>query len=60
MVHESDKVEKLTVVIVEETAPPLQTTTVVEESKECDYIVEIKDEISLISDKDVPMESRPP
>uniref|UniRef100_A0A915KXG8 Uncharacterized protein n=1 Tax=Romanomermis culicivorax TaxID=13658 RepID=A0A915KXG8_ROMCU len=57
--HESEESEKPTVVIVEETPPPPETTTVVEESEESDYIVEIKDEISSISDQELTTESRP-
>uniref|UniRef100_A0A915J2C0 Uncharacterized protein n=1 Tax=Romanomermis culicivorax TaxID=13658 RepID=A0A915J2C0_ROMCU len=58
--HESEEAEKPTVVIVEETPPPSQTTAVVEESEESDYIVEIEDEISSISEEELARESRPP
>uniref|UniRef100_A0A915HZ42 Uncharacterized protein n=1 Tax=Romanomermis culicivorax TaxID=13658 RepID=A0A915HZ42_ROMCU len=60
-----EEAEKLTRIIVEETPPPPITATVsqpmarVEESEESDYVVEVEDEISSISDEEVPMQQRP-
>uniref|UniRef100_A0A915IC57 Uncharacterized protein n=1 Tax=Romanomermis culicivorax TaxID=13658 RepID=A0A915IC57_ROMCU len=62
---ESDDTEKLTKVIVEETPWPMvaaslpHSTARVEESDESDYVVEVEDKISTISDEDEATEKRP-
>uniref|UniRef100_A0A915KYU1 Uncharacterized protein n=1 Tax=Romanomermis culicivorax TaxID=13658 RepID=A0A915KYU1_ROMCU len=61
---DSEDAEKLTKVIVEETPPPLiaasvpHSTTRIEESKGSDYVVEVEDKISAISDEEA-TEQRP-
>uniref|UniRef100_A0A915L915 Uncharacterized protein n=1 Tax=Romanomermis culicivorax TaxID=13658 RepID=A0A915L915_ROMCU len=62
---DSEDAEKLTKVIVEETPPPLiaasvpHSTTRIEESKGSDYVVEVEDKISAISDEEEATEQRP-
>uniref|UniRef100_A0A915JXM3 Uncharacterized protein n=1 Tax=Romanomermis culicivorax TaxID=13658 RepID=A0A915JXM3_ROMCU len=61
---EPEDTEKLIKVIIEETPPPMVAASVpystarVEESDESDYVVEVEDEISAISDEEEAIEQR--
>uniref|UniRef100_A0A915JYW0 Uncharacterized protein n=1 Tax=Romanomermis culicivorax TaxID=13658 RepID=A0A915JYW0_ROMCU len=62
---DSEEAGKLTKVIVEETPPPRISASVphptarIDESEESNYVVEVEDKISAISDQEESMEQRP-